>query len=512
MPVAKQLLDWATVNVAPDVISRYLSKGKIPPAKPKQKWVTRYHRTHTDNVPSIDEHGLLTHNPNIGKNTILANDKDYHNIWLANNATEIPVLRSLLETSPQDVTTYKVRMPEQWYLDAPRYYMPKGRSNGRMKRQPKDRPRLTDEGKYKIDLVGKDIPPQYLQKLPRSHDDDQVLRDIFDERGIDEVLASDEYAKWPANVRGQFTDMVNSLAKNDYHFLPSTKQVPIEVADRLIPPPNRFKAMRDWDETYTGVSNVLDELPDGTFMAVPSGLSPRNIMANTISISGLPPQSGVPQPAYRGLRNKAGSIQYPDALKRTHAGAISRGMDNTPAAQEMAKHRRMPRIDWGIYNTIMKDSENPALALESAWEGPRYLQYDEFGLPHLYDYKTHSGAYYGHISTGSKSGSEVKWGPASIKDRFADIDDDLQFDDIWPIAPNDQWKVQYPVIQSTRYANKYLPGQINNPKALQWLDSKIDNMSGQLRPAELKQLKKDLGTGPYSKYVLDKLKTRYTAK
>lgn len=35
MPVAKQILDWATVNVAPDVISRYLSKGKVPPAKSK---------------------------------------------------------------------------------------------------------------------------------------------------------------------------------------------------------------------------------------------------------------------------------------------------------------------------------------------------------------------------------------------------------------------------------------------------------------------------------------------
>lgn len=225
MSVAKQLLDWATVNVAPDVISRYLSKGKVPPAKPKQKWVTRYHRTHADNAPSIDEHGLLTNNPNIGKNTWLNNPDDYHKVWLADNPREIPVLRNLMQTSPRDVTTYKVRMPEQWYLDAPRYYMPKGRGDGKMKRQPKDKPRLTDEGPYKIDLVGRDIPPQYLQKLPvhKVHELEQEHRaDMYTslwDYGTGNWMDPAVIAKLPRHVRHEANQLLNELKDNDYHYI-----------------------------------------------------------------------------------------------------------------------------------------------------------------------------------------------------------------------------------------------------------------------------------------------------
>lgn len=93
-------MDWKTINIAPEIVAKYLAKGKTPPSKPKQEWVTRYHRTKTENAPSIDQFGLLTHNPNIGDNTYLPNRADYHKIWLADNPREIPVLRDMMRNTP----------------------------------------------------------------------------------------------------------------------------------------------------------------------------------------------------------------------------------------------------------------------------------------------------------------------------------------------------------------------------------------------------------------------------
>ena len=222
-------MDWKTISVAPEIIARYLSKGKTPPSKPKQEFVTRYHRTKANNAPSIEQHGLLTHNPNIGDNTWLPSKADYHKIWLADNPTEIPVLRDMMRKTPQDVTTYKVRMPKEWYMESPRFYMPKGRGNPSMKSAPADEVRLTDEGRYKIDLLGRDVPPKYLQKLPTYKASDQLADarselyfNLFEDRGHDFNLSDPESVqKLPRRLRAEARALSKDLADNDYHYLTS---------------------------------------------------------------------------------------------------------------------------------------------------------------------------------------------------------------------------------------------------------------------------------------------------
>lgn len=220
-------MDWKVINVAPQIVERYLAKGKTPPSKPKQEWVTRYHRTKTENTPSIDQHGLLTHNPNTGDNTWLPGKADYHKIWLADNPREIPVLRDMMRNTPHDVTTYKVRMPKSWYLESPRFYMPKGRGNAIMKRTPADEIRLTDEGRYKIDLLGRDIPPGYLQKLPTykmsgqlADDRSELYFDLFNDNIHDfNITDPKTIRKLPKRLRAETKVLNKDLADNDYHYL-----------------------------------------------------------------------------------------------------------------------------------------------------------------------------------------------------------------------------------------------------------------------------------------------------
>lgn len=241
-------MDWKTINIAPEIVAKYLAKGKTPPSKPKQEWVTRYHRTKTSNAPSIEQHGLLTHNPNIGDNTWLPGKADYHKIWLADNPSEIPVLRQLMSEAPQDVTTYKVRMPKGWYMESPRFYMPKGRADAAMKRAPADKIRLTNEGKYKIDLLGRDIPPEYLQKLPTYKTDTPIAQEraylvdnaphvtVFDD--TPQGLAARD--KLPRRLKSEVGQLKRSVAKlgedHDYDDLLAVLVPSDELIDYSLPP------------------------------------------------------------------------------------------------------------------------------------------------------------------------------------------------------------------------------------------------------------------------------------
>lgn len=123
-------MDWKTINIAPEIVAKYLAKGKTPPSKPKQEWVTRYHRTKTSNAPSIEQSGLLTHNPNVGDNTWLPGKADYHKIWLELNPKELaefwidsdlPAIKNKNTLTSQDVLPvfsqikHKLMVPDDRY-------------------------------------------------------------------------------------------------------------------------------------------------------------------------------------------------------------------------------------------------------------------------------------------------------------------------------------------------------------------------------------------------------------
>lgn len=143
------------------------------------KWVTRFHRTRTDYTPVIDKEGLKAKSPNMGENTYVNDAKDLENVWLADNRYNIPVLRRY-GASP-DVTTYKVRIPhDKYWYEMKRNTMPKGRGDGKFKPVKPGQPSMFSEGDYKVDLIGEDIPPQYLQKLPiYTRDPEMIAENMF---------------------------------------------------------------------------------------------------------------------------------------------------------------------------------------------------------------------------------------------------------------------------------------------------------------------------------------------
>lgn len=112
-------------------------------------------------------------------------------------------------------------------MKSPRFYMPKGRGNAVMKRAPDDQIRLTNEGNYKIDLLSRDVPPEYLQKLPTYKTSDYISdnrSELFFDLYNDDVhkfnIADPKnIQKLPKRLRAETKVLNKDLADNDYHYL-----------------------------------------------------------------------------------------------------------------------------------------------------------------------------------------------------------------------------------------------------------------------------------------------------
>lgn len=134
----------------------------IEKAKEARDYVTRFHRTPAVNEADIDREGLRIINKNRGRNT--GDIDDYIPVnFLGLSPTNIPVIRRL-ESNPDAITTYKVNIPKSEYWNTPRVKFEGGRG-GKAKIVPSGKPSISNEGDYLIDTFGKDIPPEWLQKI-----------------------------------------------------------------------------------------------------------------------------------------------------------------------------------------------------------------------------------------------------------------------------------------------------------------------------------------------------------
>ena len=158
LPIAaKPTLDALKAGQRMGKTGRNLKKAQNPV-------VTRYHRTHIGNVPSIDEKGLLMSTDNYGRNT--ADSKDLPPmVWLSGRKDMIPVLR----TKPDEQALYRVDIPVNEYWDSPRYKFKYGRGHSTAddieRVSGRGKMSVSSEGPYSIDAFGRDIPKEWLTHI-----------------------------------------------------------------------------------------------------------------------------------------------------------------------------------------------------------------------------------------------------------------------------------------------------------------------------------------------------------
>lgn len=306
------------------------------------KWVTRFHRTRTDYTPAIDKEGLKAKSPNMGENTYVNNAKDLENVWLADNRYNIPVLRRY-GASP-DVTTYKVRIPhDKYWYEMKRNTMPKGRGGGKFKPVKSGQPSMFSEGDYKVDLIGEDVPPQYLQKLPTYIDKPSDIRDAIIKHLTDydasvsvEESADAALRDLPRRLRGEGRRAIDIYLMDGPG---AVRPLSEELIRAALPMPSATRLRHQFNKGYKPGST---QSPAGDLTAALQG-----------RIFPVQPDA---QLSWQIVPTTKDAITI--ANTKIHQGSISRGSRPEPGIQDRI-------FDWRKYNAIMKESGIP---YEAAYE------------------------------------------------------------------------------------------------------------------------------------------------
>lgn len=295
---------------------KYITKGKKP------KWVTRFHRTERQYTPNIDREGLRANSPNKGKNTAVTNPKDLENVWLADNRYEIPVLRRY--GSSPDVTTYKVRIPyELYWNDMKRNTMPHGRSGGKFKAVKPRQPSMFSEGKYRVDLIGQDIPPQYLQKLPTyANSKPQLMSDLYhkledyDASAYVEENIENLTKNLPKRMRGEAQQFLDNYLQMD----DSKVHLPSEEFIKAMFPSNKYENVVKFTRAYDDVAKNNPELSPAAKL--------KKTLSDEYGITELPTELD----KQLSWQIYEPGVWYPNEVGNTsiHSGAISRAIDAEP--------------------------------------------------------------------------------------------------------------------------------------------------------------------------------------
>lgn len=362
LPIAaKPTLDALKAGQRMGKTGRNLKKAQNP-------YIERWHRTRSKNDASIQKKGLLIgkDNPNYAKNTGDADEFQIPVNWLANNPTEIPVLQYYFENLPDQVSTYRVRIPKDIYYSTPRMKFESGmRGNASDARiVANGEPSLSGEigrrtgNQSKIDLFGASIPPENLEKIPN---DDILARQVYDEqmRNFANEHLIDNQSK---------SDIGNYLVKNEMdNWMPASERfsfaintTPLSHSD--LPP--YMQLHKRANETKHGVPKYGARVLAGD----------------------MPYKFDTPWEFYE-------RPDYPTSMDEYAVGSISRGWvpDRAPwERQEEAVDRRLReaerwspkhrRFDWDLYNEYVESGASPRTATYEA--SPQYKLDDDprYGL------------------------------------------------------------------------------------------------------------------------------------
>lgn len=208
----------------------------------KNPVIERWHRTRSKNDDSIRDKGLLVgkDNPNYGRNTGDESGLKIPAVWLGTSPTEIPVLQYYAKNKPDDLSTYRIRIPKDEYYSTPRLKWDSGNrgntadarivANGESSLTGETGRRTGRESL--IDLYGKSIPPEYLEKISPSElkalvtkdNEREVLNELFHKTYGRDATPQELYefgTKLPAKLShierqktpvGNLEDAVSSLA------------------------------------------------------------------------------------------------------------------------------------------------------------------------------------------------------------------------------------------------------------------------------------------------------------
>ena len=383
LPIAaKPTLDALKAGRRMGKTGRNLKKAQNP-------YIERWHRTRSKNDASIQKKGLLigNDNPNYAKNTGDADELQIPVNWLANNPTEIPVLQYYFKNLPDEVSTYRVRIPKDIYYSTPRLKFGSGMRSTAADASivANGEPSFSGEigrrtGKQsKIDLYGASIPPENLEKIPNN----VILAKLAHERKMEYFannhLTGDES---PSEIGNYIVknEMNNWIPASDRFYNHKVETTPIPYDDN---PP--------YIQLYERAAGVKHGVPK---------------YGARVLAGDMPHKFDTPLEFYE-------KQYYPEDIDKYAIGSISRGWvaDRAPwerkedaidrRAREWTAWSPKHRIfDWDLYNEHIKRGASPSSATKEAAPSMKLDDSQKYGLAlgRVPELNTSTG----HISRASK--------------------------------------------------------------------------------------------------------------
>ena len=336
--------------------------------KAKNPYIERWHRTRSMNDKSIQSKGLLAgkNNPNYGKNTGDQNSLPIPVNWLGTDPTEVPVLQYYYLNLPDEVSTYRVRIPKDIYYNTPRLKWEQG-WRGASKDAvivPNGESSLTGEVGQRtgntslIDLFGSRIRPEWLKKVPNE--------DIAELHRHHEQMRN--YASEHLNGEPSLSEIGNAIVKNEMN--------------NWMPASERYQ----FGKLFYGPDDFLEDTPQQQLAAAAEAYNISGIpkLGSRILAGDIPDKFDTPWEFYE-------RPNLPQHLSQIAQGFISRGW--TPEYQKLRKSRspkgysdeeiakevaqRMGALydnwnpkyrmfDWKLYNKMMEGGASPYQAAVQA--------------------------------------------------------------------------------------------------------------------------------------------------
>lgn len=332
----------------------------VEKAKDARKYVTAYHKTQNENVPSIDREGLKLQHPDYGANTT---DTDAYSpmIWLSGHPTFIPVLRRFGD-GLDETTTYRVKIPRKEFYETPRMMMPQGRGGPKVMAA-KGEPSWSKEAhKYIVNTYGKDIPPEYLKKMDNTDRLASILKTHRQNVLRDEVADLVESGEIPSNIPIK------------YGVPPSEKFIRYGMLGRWSgnrPASNSELGNIIQDEMSTNFPPVTERLGYGLAEAASAASNqlktlstpkyPMSPFEALVEATAKPFRAKIPP--FKSRLELAMNPSEVDPVLNFKPGAISRGINDIEQQLYSAKHRL---FNWPSYNYSRELGKTPYEATAGA--------------------------------------------------------------------------------------------------------------------------------------------------
>lgn len=306
-------------------------------------YVERWHRTRSKNDTSIEKKGLLAGgaNPNYGKNTGDHDGLPIPAVWLGTSPTEIPVLQYYATHLPDQVSTYRVRIPKDKYYATPRMKWDKGHRGSASDARivAKGESSLTGEvgrrtgNESLIDLYGGNISPVFLERIPN-----------------DEIERLGEHAKemrWYQSEHGTgnetMSELGNSIVNKEMNnWMPASER--FYLSDVSMPKTSDFQHRSPYEALVaanTHLMNMENGIPKYGYRVL-TGDMPTKFDTKA---------EYHPKPEVK--------FKDPTAVSRGH---ISRGWQSSVSEPDWKFNPKYRIFDWAMYNDILDKGHSPATA------------------------------------------------------------------------------------------------------------------------------------------------------